>query len=70
MTVTCGDDSGAKRLMLVQGLWRGTIPGLLLTVPYTAVQFVTYDLCRKSTRKAGEELEDFCTHRNLSTLHT
>lgn len=25
----------------VAGLWRGTIPGLLLTVPYTAVQFVT-----------------------------
>lgn len=24
----------------VQGLWRGTVPGLLLTVPYTAVQFV------------------------------
>ena len=23
------------------GLWRGTVPGLLLTVPYTAVQFVT-----------------------------
>ena len=25
----------------VAGLWRGTVPGLLLTVPYTAVQFVT-----------------------------
>lgn len=23
------------------GLWRGTVPGLLLTIPYTAVQFVT-----------------------------
>lgn len=23
------------------GLWRGTVPGLLLTVPYTSVQFVT-----------------------------
>lgn len=25
----------------IAGLWRGTVPGLLLTVPYTAVQFVT-----------------------------
>ena len=31
---------------LVQGLWRGTLPGQLLTVPYTAVQFVTLQQVR------------------------
>lgn len=31
----------------VQGLWRGTVPGLLLTVPYTAVQFVALQQVRQ-----------------------
>ena len=36
-----------------QGLWRGTVPGQLLTVPYTAVQFVTLQHCRQLARQYG-----------------
>lgn len=36
-----------------QGLWRGTVPGQLLTVPYTAVQFVTLQQCRQLARVYG-----------------
>lgn len=36
-----------------QGLWRGTVPGQLLTVPYTAVQFVTLQQCRQLARQWG-----------------
>lgn len=25
--------------MTLQGLWRGTVPGLILVMPYTAIQF-------------------------------
>lgn len=38
---------------LPQGLWRGTVPGQLLTVPYTAVQFVTLQQCRQLARQWG-----------------
>lgn len=30
----------------IQALWRGTIPGQLLTIPYTAVQFMTLQHCK------------------------
>ena len=38
-----------------QGLWRGTVPGLLLTVPYTAVQFFALQSVRNLA--AATELE-------------
>lgn len=37
----------------VQGLWRGTVPGLLLTVPYTAVQFVALQQVKDFASKFG-----------------
>lgn len=37
----------------LQGLWRGTVPGQLLTVPYTAVQFVALQQCRQAARRLG-----------------
>lgn len=36
-----------------QGLWRGTVPGLLLTVPYTAVQFVALQQCKQYAAAMG-----------------
>ena len=39
----------------VQGLWRGTVPGLLLTVPYTAVQFFTLQTVRNFAATSGLE---------------
>ncbi len=36
-----------------QGLWRGTVPGLLLTVPYTAVQFVALHQIRDAAASMG-----------------
>ncbi len=36
-----------------QGLWRGTVPGLLLTVPYTAVQFAALQEARASAQRWG-----------------
>lgn len=39
--------------LVMQGLWKGTVPGILLTVPYTSVQFVTVDLCRKAAKFTG-----------------
>ncbi|KAK9817908.1 hypothetical protein WJX72_004133 [[Myrmecia] bisecta] len=39
----------------IQGLWRGTVPGLLLTVPYTAVQFVTLQQCKHFAHQHGLE---------------
>ena len=36
-----------------QGLWRGTLPGQLLTVPYTAVQFVTLQQVRYLAHQSG-----------------
>ncbi|GFR40456.1 hypothetical protein Agub_g1014 [Astrephomene gubernaculifera] len=35
------------------GLWRGTVPGLLLTVPYTAVQFVALQQVRQAATTYG-----------------
>ncbi|CAG9463524.1 unnamed protein product [Pedinophyceae sp. YPF-701] len=37
----------------ISGLWRGTVPGQLLTIPYTAVQFVTLQHTRKLARASG-----------------
>ncbi|MEW5301922.1 MAG: hypothetical protein WDW36_004746 [Sanguina aurantia] len=37
----------------IQGLWRGTVPGLLLTVPYTAVQFVALHQCKDLAARHG-----------------
>lgn len=37
----------------MQGLWRGTVPGLLLTVPYTAVQFVALQQVKEAAAKMG-----------------
>ncbi|KAG2424069.1 hypothetical protein HYH02_015248 [Chlamydomonas schloesseri] len=37
----------------IQGLWRGTVPGLLLTVPYTAVQFVALQQVRQAAAHYG-----------------
>lgn len=31
---------------LPQGFWRGTVPGLLLVMPYSAIQFVTIHRCK------------------------
>jgi hypothetical protein len=36
-----------------QGLWRGTLPGQLLTVPYTAVQFMALQQCRAAAARHG-----------------
>ncbi|GAX72706.1 hypothetical protein CEUSTIGMA_g162.t1 [Chlamydomonas eustigma] len=37
----------------IQGLWRGTVPGLLMTVPYTAVQFVALQQCKEAAAVLG-----------------
>lgn len=37
----------------IKGLWRGTLPGQLLTVPYTAVQFVTLQQVRYFAHQSG-----------------
>lgn len=37
----------------IQGLWRGTVPGQLLTIPYTAVQFVTLQHCKRLASQHG-----------------
>ncbi|GBF95826.1 hypothetical protein Rsub_08262 [Raphidocelis subcapitata] len=37
----------------VLGLWRGTVPGLLLTVPYTAVQFVALQQVKDAAARFG-----------------
>ena len=38
---SCSTHSKWRTLQFLQGLWRGLLPGQLLTIPYTAVQFVT-----------------------------
>lgn len=42
-------------LLLLQGLWQGTVPGMLLTIPYTAVQFVALQQCKDAAAKLGWE---------------
>eukprot|EP00884_Botryococcus_braunii_P003139 jgi/Botrbrau1/12826/Bobra.20_1s0016.1 len=37
----------------VRGLWRGTVPGLLLTVPYTSVQFAVLQQLHSAADRAG-----------------
>lgn len=41
----------------LQGLWNGTVPGLLLTIPYTAVQFVALQQCKEAAAQLGWEGE-------------
>jgi solute carrier family 25 thiamine pyrophosphate transporter 19 len=43
----------AAASLSLQGLWRGTVPGQLLTVPYTAVQFVALQQCRHLAQQYG-----------------
>ncbi len=38
-----------------KALWTGTVPGLLLTIPYTAVQFVALHQCKEAAAKLGWE---------------
>lgn len=51
--------SGQKRIHTTQfhihsqGLWRGTIPGQLLAVPYTAVQFIALQQCKLFAKQLG-----------------
>ncbi|KIZ04995.1 thiamine pyrophosphate carrier [Monoraphidium neglectum] len=42
----------------VTGLWRGTVPGLLLTVPYTAVQFVALQQVKDTAARLGWTARD------------
>jgi len=42
-------------LLHLQGLWNGTVPGLLLTIPYTAVQFVALQQCKQAAARLGWE---------------
>lgn len=42
-------------LAVLQGLWMGTVPGMLLTIPYTAVQFVALQQCKDTAAKLGWE---------------
>lgn len=42
-------------ISFLQGLWMGTIPGMLLTIPYTAVQFVALQQCKDTAAKMGWE---------------
>ncbi|KAF8064540.1 thiamine diphosphate carrier 2 [Scenedesmus sp. PABB004] len=37
----------------LRGLWTGTVPGLLLTIPYTAVQFVALQQCKETAARLG-----------------
>lgn len=37
----------------IGGLWRGTIPGQLLTVPYCAIQFATLQYLRNTAQQLG-----------------
>jgi len=48
----------------MQGLWRGTLPGQLLTVPYTAVQFVTLQQVRYFAHQSG--ISDAMAGKSLS----
>ena len=45
--------SRIKQGPMMQGLWRGTVPGQLLAVPYTAVQFVALQQCRSFAKRHG-----------------
>ena len=51
----------------VVGLWRGTVPGLLLTVPYTAVQFFaleTFKSAVQARRKTQDRTSESMRERN------
>ena len=48
----------------LQGLWRGTVPGQLLAVPYTAVQFIALDQAKRLADHCGvrgHPAEPFCS---------
>lgn len=53
MTVASSNVSLHAEFVLRQGLWRGTLPGQLLTVPYTAVQFVALQQVRHFAQQSG-----------------
>ncbi len=56
MVSVCHSDrqtTGIRTYTPLQGLWRGTLPGQLLTVPYTAVQFVTLQQVRYFAHQSG-----------------
>jgi hypothetical protein len=46
---------------VLQGLWMGTVPGMLLTIPYTAVQFVALQQCKDTAAKLGWEGKGYPT---------
>ena len=46
-------EAGTEHDLCWQGLWRGTVPGQLLAVPYTAVQFVALQQCRSFAHRNG-----------------
>lgn len=39
----------------------GTVPGMLLTIPYTAVQFVALQQCKDTAAKLGWEGKGYPT---------
>ena len=47
------DTHEMRQMNSVQGLWRGTVPGILLTVPYTGVQFVMLQQCKQWANSRG-----------------
>ena len=49
----CNGDATIEQGWCSQGLWRGTVPGQLLAVPYTAVQFVALQQCRSFAHRNG-----------------
>eukprot|EP00879_Flechtneria_rotunda_P030152 GHRR01032741.1.p1 GENE.GHRR01032741.1~~GHRR01032741.1.p1 ORF type:complete len:243 (-),score=27.63 GHRR01032741.1:225-953(-) len=56
----------------LQGLWAGTVPGLLLTIPYTAVQFVALQQCKETAARLGwqgmeQTLCTVCTHTPIQS---
>jgi predicted PurR-regulated permease PerM len=57
-------------LSLLQGLWMGTVPGMLLTIPYTAVQFVALQQCKDTAAKMGWEGKGYpaAHHANFPSM--
>ena len=68
--ITWTDIKGSNEALpsALQGLWRGTIPGLLLTVPYTAVQFVALQQFKVAARSLGLEGRPCITVHNSAHL--
>jgi solute carrier family 25 (mitochondrial thiamine pyrophosphate transporter), member 19 len=45
----------------MQGLWRGTVPGLAMHVPYCAAQFMTLQQCKAFIRQHGWDTQRLAT---------